>query len=1448
MHTTLRKGIAAAALLLAFHLSALAQDDASLFDKTAENYGWTFDNGREFPGAAGGLSTSDEGNGLLKIDGDFSKGGNYVQAIRKLVEGADVSVISFKIKLPAEEAVTLRIGDASGQCHQVKLKLKPSEGWQSISFPIGTFLAEKGASTAAEMVAKYENWGGAGDAKWHGPCTYISVLLGGGQSADKKASLCLADFKVRLKASSGTIMKNVRLDEVEDGETEWGFSNGQEFPGATGKLETLKDDSGNSILKLSGDFTKGGAYVGMGRNLEGLSVSAIRFKVKSENATKFGLRLEDSTKQTHQVKGMPIKNDGEWHQVVVQPSQVAGGEHWGGANDGKWHQPASLLFISVGTDSSPDKTPAVLFSDIEAEAAVEASVQAASYANGFEGGTEFPSSWKADGSVKIVKGDAFKGGSFLLLEKTKEQMDQQPCGLLLDSFPVKEGVWELSAATKSSLYSPDSSYNGMVNFAIFDGAGKKLNRFEIAIATGDSSWKSVKKRMEIPAGASFGRFELTVNKTYGTFGVDDLSASYVSPSARANASVKALKIASKALGNLFQPGDAVQFDISVECSKPLPEAAREAVFTIRDYWGAELAAPRKVKLEKNAGTAKGIRGYKASLDFSDIVFETGKYYELHGEITEPDIAEPYREKSSFAILPVAITKKYPPFDVPFTSRDWDNRLKEYILLSDRLGLRVCGLWSGWNPKPPYEPHAPCIELCKELGMGVVLGTPGNLIEYHHGNYKEYTEESLREGAKNLVNKYKDYIPLVVSLGNEPHPNDEARAQEMIAAYKAMYAGIKAADPKTLVIGTSSGPMDILFKNGFQPYQDVYDFHVYEDPNSIRGAFKEYKRLFNSYSGSEKPIWSTEIGLNSQGMTRRAITIDLIRKFAVFFAEGGANMSWFDLLYPNSEEGSNSDSFNVFNSKYCLYSPRLDAIAYYNMVNGICVKKFTEEKVYDGGVNSVLFRDKKNACLLVIWKDKGRQDAFIPLEGVGKVKVVRIDGGSIELDAKGKGLTLSLSEEPFLLLFDSASLKLASTLEGAQFSVAGEIPSIVKGGSATLSIACAAGVSAEDLTLTAPPSWTVRKAQSHAGKAVFEISAPEMTSAREGRLAIHAANSGGELYLPLQISGRISLEMAPLPFKDGASGIRLKIINNAPEPQDVQWCLTLGQEITMAAGTFKLGEAKDFTPSFSGPSEGTLSIEGKSTKELTVLIGNLNPLNIYNAKLEVSDASGKLFVRERAFGGFAGAPKAAVPVKFDGKLGDPAWRAASIQTISEDRQYYSLIKEAKWKGPQDLSGKLRFLWDDNFLYLGMELTDDVFRNPYSDGDIWNGDGLQILVDPCRGQLEKPGKYDYAFALGTKGPQAFCYYSADPSCALGEAKDIVVKTTPTGVQGGIAYEIAIPWARLAPFKPAPGASPGLGVIIHEDDGPGRGSFMGWFGCAHSKQIGLNGDLILESFSGK
>jgi len=116
----------------------------------------------------------------------------------------------------------------------------------------------------------------------------------------------------------------------------------------------------------------------------------------------------------------------------------------------------------------------------------------------------------------------------------------------------------------------------------------------------------------------------------------------------------------------------------------------------------------------------------------------------------------------------------------------------------------------------------------------------------------------------------------------------------------------------LVDGDPLKPNEEYFKAGFGKCCDAYDFHVYETAEDVRRSIKEYQTLMKKYK-CEKPIWSTEIGLNSQGLTRQHISGDMIRKFAYFFACGGVNIGWFDYLYPDGDGkalGTSGDSHST----------------------------------------------------------------------------------------------------------------------------------------------------------------------------------------------------------------------------------------------------------------------------------------------------------------------------------------------------------------------------------------------------------------------------------------------------------------------------------------------------------------------------------------------------------
>jgi len=144
----------------------------------------------------------------------------------------------------------------------------------------------------------------------------------------------------------------VSLDDFETDPTTWGFVGGWEFPGAKGSLEidasTAK--AGKRSVRLTGDFTGGGYYVGTWRGWEppkGWDVREIRLWVRTDAHADMGLRLADASEQCHQSR-LQLKPGGEWQELVLRISERVGGEHWGGANDGRWHGPFKGFGLNSG--------------------------------------------------------------------------------------------------------------------------------------------------------------------------------------------------------------------------------------------------------------------------------------------------------------------------------------------------------------------------------------------------------------------------------------------------------------------------------------------------------------------------------------------------------------------------------------------------------------------------------------------------------------------------------------------------------------------------------------------------------------------------------------------------------------------------------------------------------------------------------------------------------------------------------------------------------------------------------------------------------------------------------------------------------------------------------------------------------------------------------------------
>ena len=128
-------------------------------------------------------------------------------------------------------------------------------------------------------------------------------------------------------------------------------------------------------------------------------------------------------------------------------------------------------------------------------------------------------------------------------------------------------------------------------------------------------------------------------------------------------------------------------------------------------------------------------------------------------------------------------------------------------------------------------------------------------------------EAFEEFMYALATHYKGKITNWEGPNEEHMPNWGPRYVTML---KALYRGIKRADPKNVVIlGTfdtsESASLDEAYRHGIKGYFDVLNTHPYTWPKlpeegGYLDRIEELREVMKKY-GDDKPIWVTEIGWN-----------------------------------------------------------------------------------------------------------------------------------------------------------------------------------------------------------------------------------------------------------------------------------------------------------------------------------------------------------------------------------------------------------------------------------------------------------------------------------------------------------------------------------------------------------------------------------------------------------
>jgi hypothetical protein len=151
-----------------------------------------------------------------------------------------------------------------------------------------------------------------------------------------------------------------------------------------------------------------------------------------------------------------------------------------------------------------------------------------------------------------------------------------------------------------------------------------------------------------------------------------------------------------------------------------------------------------------------------------------------------------------------------------------------------------------------------------------------------------------------------------------------------------------------------------------------------------------------------------------------------------------------------------------------------------------------------------------------------------------------------------------------------------------------------------------------------------------------------------------------------------------------------------------------------------------------------------------------------------------------------------------------------------------LGQGDWEGAADLAGTWNIAWDEDYLYLAVDVKDSSFVQTATGADLQRGDSLELWFDAdLTGDASSHELSGDDFVLGLSpgnlaspvgGPEAYLWH---PTQEARTVPDVIVMAQL--VNGSYNLEIAIPWTV---FRVGPGAGRqfGLALALNDDDTPG------------------------------
>jgi hypothetical protein len=677
---------------------------------------------------------------------------------------------------------------------------------------------------------------------------------------------------------------------------------------------------------------------------------------------------------------------------------------------------------------------------------------------------------------------------------------------------------------------------------------------------------------------------------------------------------------------------------------------------------------------------------------------------------------------------------------------------------------------------------------------------------------------------NMVKRYKDTCKYW-EIWNEPNIlpfwSPKPRAEDYAALLKVAYKQAKKADPECIVVGgVFAGPdsrfLDEMYQHGVKGYFDILSFHTYgQDPREdirIQGV-EDLRNVMKKYD-DEKPIWCTETGVfTGAGGADQETQAKLVVKSTITLLSADVEKV-FQLSLRNwtKEEDAVDHS-----ARYGLYlvdgTPKKAAIAFKTMVRELTGARYIGRADIVEGVRGHLF-EKDGEQVLVLWSLKDKVNAQVNL-GSREIQTITLMGETKPMMSANMRYLVSISTLPMYIkgvgknVTLASQMTLASTSKQIRAGASDALMLFVKnptdsGIQGTVTVRPPAGVEITE---------TKKKVSIKAGESdvvTFPLkTSDDITLGKHDVRVTFVTNNPDigyfSVFKTIEVTQPISIEIQKiqnLQFPNDALKLTVKNLRND----------NITGQVKLA--TNAPAKVRSFEVSLDANESKTLDVELETSK--------LKPAVEYS--FEASFTHGNTKVTDSYKKAFLFVPRVKGKVKIDADLSE--WEKMK-PNITPDMLTEVDFNTKYNEGTKDLSARGWLAYDDNNLYLVLDVTDDAISLP-TGVTIWDNDSLQMAIDGLHDANEKDtfdhdNDFQIEAALWRDG-KLFVTAGQYPA---GRIESVVEEETKLAIkkvsENRMIYEIAFPEGIFLPLKLEEGKVFGFSFILNDNDGIAR---EGWF----------------------